>query len=103
MHDQVRTDRRGWLAALIRMPAKLAFDITNPDIELLGAAAIHRRKRSDHAVAAGCDHKPDAPHQEHRRGDQRQAEAIAKAAKQVSGSQLELSIAVSFRAVNSLC
>src|SRR5437763_8616882 len=69
------------------MPAKLAFDIAKPNIELLRGAAIHRWKRSDHAVAAGSSHKLDARYQEHRRGDQRQADAITKAAKEVGGSQ----------------
>ena len=61
------------------MTAQPVFDLAEPFVELFGAAAIHRRERADHAVAAGGDHEFDAGDEKHRRRDQRQAEAIAKA------------------------
>ena len=47
--------------------------------------AIHRRKRADHAVAAGGDDELDAGDEKHRRRDQRQAAADRESAKAVSG------------------
>ena len=78
VHDQVRAYRRGALAAGVKMAAQLPFDVAEPIIELFGAAAIHGRKRADHAIAAGGYHQIDAGDQKHRRRDQRQIEAIAK-------------------------
>ena len=72
-------DRRRRFAACVGMPLQPAFDLAQPFVELFGAAAIHRRERADHAVAAGGDHKLDAGDEKHRRRDQRQAEAVAKA------------------------
>src|SRR5262249_11954611 len=42
-------------------------------------AAIHRRKRADHAVAAGGHHQFHSGDEEHGGGDQWKREAIAKA------------------------
>jgi hypothetical protein len=56
-------------------------DPGKPNVELLRAAAIHGGKASDHAVAARRNHKLDAGDQKHRRGDERQAQAIAKTAE----------------------
>jgi hypothetical protein len=65
------------------MAAQARFDIGEPLIELLRPAAIHRRKRADHAIAASAYHKLDAGDEKHRRRDQRKAEAIAKARERV--------------------
>ena len=83
MHDQVRTDRRGGLAAVIRMPSQSLLDPDEPVIELVRTAAIHRRERADHPVAACGYHKFDAGDEKHRRRDQRQAQAVAKARKRI--------------------
>ena len=64
MHDQVGADRRGGFAACIRMLLQSALDLAEPFIELFGAAAIHRRKRADHAVAACSYHEFDARRRE---------------------------------------
>ena len=61
------------------MTAQPVFDLAEPLVELFGAAAIHRRERSDHAIAAGGDHEFDAGDQKHRRRDQWQAEATLEA------------------------
>ena len=61
----------------------LIFDLRQPFVELFGTAAIHRRERADHAVAAGGDHKVDAGDEKHRCRDQRQAEAVAKARERI--------------------
>jgi hypothetical protein len=63
--------------------AATGFDLAEPFVELFGAAAIHRRERADHAVAAGGYHELDAGDQKHRRRDQRQAEAVAKAREEI--------------------
>ena len=71
--------------AASRMPAQTLLDLAEPRVELFGAAAIHRRERTDHAVAACGHHEIDAGDEEHRRRDQRQAEALAKACQRVGG------------------
>src|SRR5215208_2676955 len=60
-------------------------DIRQPFVELFGTAAIHGRKRTDHTVAACGDHKVWAGNEKHRRCDQRQAEAVAKARQRIDG------------------
>src|SRR5688572_3368472 len=54
-------------------------DIRQPFVQLFGAAAIHRGKRTDHAVAAGGHYQFNTGYEKHRCRDQRQAEAVAKA------------------------
>src|SRR6185369_234994 len=58
-------------------------DIRQPFVELFGAAAIYRGKRTDHAIAAGGDHELDTRDEKHRRRDQRQGKAIAKAREEI--------------------
>jgi len=65
------------------MTAQPLLDVAEPAVELLGAAAVHRRKRADHAVAAGRRHQFDAGDEKHRRRDQRQAEAPVKARERI--------------------
>src|SRR5215207_4464317 len=60
-------------------------DIRQPFVELFGAAAVHRWERADHAVAACGDHKVCSGNEKHRRCDQRQAEAVAKARQRIDG------------------
>ena len=86
---QIGADR---LPLCVGMSAQPVFDVAEPGIELFGAAAIHRRKRADHAVAAGRHHEIDAGDQEHRRCDQRQAEAVAKAREWIGGIQRSVSL-----------
>jgi hypothetical protein len=69
------------------MPAQSTFDIAEPRIELFSLAAVHRRKRADHAIAASGDHKLNAGDQKHRCRDQRQAETIAKARERIGCMQ----------------
>jgi hypothetical protein len=69
------------------MRAQLAVDLAEPCIELFGAAAIHGRERPDHAVAASRHDEIDTRDKEHRRRNQRQAEAVAKAREQVNRIQ----------------
>src|SRR5258705_10690372 len=78
VQDQVRTDRSRRPSALVAMTAQPVFDLAKPAIELFRAAAIHGRECADHAVAAGGHYKVNAGDEEHRRRDQRQAEAVAK-------------------------
>src|SRR5882757_2414812 len=78
---------RGLPAGFAGMKAQPLLDLAEPAIELFRTAAIHRRKRADHAVAAGSYHQFDAGDQKHRRRDQRQAQTTAKARKSVSGWQ----------------
>jgi hypothetical protein len=99
VHDQVRADRGGRLAARVGVTLQLCFDIAEPAVELFGAAAIHRRERTDHAVAAGGDDEIDAGDKEHWSSDQRQAEAILKACEEVDRVQ-EFFLA---RVSDSLC
>ena len=87
VHDQVWANRRGLLAALAGMTAQPLLDLAEPAVELLRAAAIHRRKGTDHAVAAGGYHQFDAGDEKHRRRDQRQAQTIVKARKRIGGWQ----------------
>ncbi len=83
MHDQVRADRCRRFAACIRMRLQPDVDIRQPLVELFGTAAVHRRERADHAVAACGYHKVDAGDEKHRCRDQRQAEAVAKARERI--------------------
>ncbi len=85
VHDQVRADRGGRFSASVGVTPQPGFDVAEPAVELFGAAAIHRRERADHAVAASGHHKIDAGDEEHRRRDQRQAQAVAKACQRVGG------------------
>ena len=94
MQDQIGADRGCGFAACIRMLLQSALDLGQPFIQLLGAAAIHRRKRADHAVAACGDYKLDAGDEKHRCCYQRQAEAVAKTREgvdcwQIASSRLE--------------
>ena len=59
MHDQVGADRCRGFAACIGMLLQPAFDLRQPFVELFGAAAVHRWKRTDHPVAACGYHKLD--------------------------------------------
>ena len=79
MHDQVGADRCCRFAACIRVRLQPDIDIRQPLVQLFGAAAIHRGKRTNHAVAAGGYHKVCARDEKHRCRDQRQAETVAKA------------------------
>jgi hypothetical protein len=83
MHDQVGAHRRGGFAACIRMRFQPDIDIRQPLVQLFGAAAVHRRERADHAVAAGRYHKVCTGDEKHRCRDQRQAEAVAKARERI--------------------
>src|SRR6476646_8481800 len=83
MHDQVGTDGGGGFAAGIRMLLQSALDPGQPFVELFRATAVHRWKRTDHPVAASGYHEFDTRHEKHRRRNQRQAEAIAKARKKI--------------------
>src|ERR1700733_533518 len=69
------------------MAPQLVFDVAKPGIELFGAAAIHRRERADHPVAASRHHQIDAGDEKHRRRDQRQAQAVAKACEEIGRFQ----------------
>jgi hypothetical protein len=91
VHDQVRTDRNRRPSALVAMTAQPVFDLAKPAIELFRAAAIHGRECADHAVAAGGYYKVNAGDEEHRRRDQRQAEAVAKSREWIGGTQNPIS------------
>lgn len=93
MHDQVGTDRRRRLAVPVLMPAQPVFDDRQPAVELFSAAAVHRWKGADHAIAAGRDHEIDAGHQEHRSRNQRQLQSVAKARERAVVSQSRCPIA----------
>ena len=76
--DQVRAVGRG--------PLGLDLDLREPGIELLDRAAVRGREGADHAGAACCLYERRPRHQEHRRRDQRQAQAPLKVGRQRHGS-----------------
>ena len=77
--------------SLIRAQSGVSISVSHASSSS-GTAAIHRRKRADHAVAAGGDHELDAGDQKHRRRDQRQAETVAKARQGIGGLQRHSSL-----------
>ena len=83
MHDKVRADRCCRPALLVFMPMQARGDLDKPAVELFRATAIHRRKRADHAVAAGSGYEFHAGNQEHGSCDQRQPKAILKPRERV--------------------
>ena len=88
MHDQIGADRRGASCRLRPHAPAAALDLAEPGVELSGTAAIDRGKRADHAGAASRDDELDAGDEKHRRRNQRQAEAVAKALKDIRGSPI---------------
>jgi hypothetical protein len=63
-------------------------DGSEPLRKLLGRAAIGGRERTDHAIRAGGNDEVDARDAEHRRRDQRQAQALKPASSRVKDAFL---------------
>jgi hypothetical protein len=82
VHQDVGTKRRTAAAALLLGVPDAPFHLDEPRLELFDGAAIHRRKGADNAGPAGRDHEVRPRHQEHRRRDQRQRQAIGEILRQ---------------------